>query len=191
MAFEALQDRWEHMAPRERVLMALLGATAVVCVFAFVGMTITRGLDRIDEGNDAARAALVSLAGHREVMAQQADTPAGPAIPAEAPSLSTYLDEIAGEVGVTVPSFQPQPTAQHGAYNQISMNIDLRDITIDELAEFMEKVETKNRTVVITNLRVEGSFRDKEKLRKASMTVTTWEKPAAKTPAGDGEESGT
>ena len=185
MALEILRDKWEHMEVRERKLLSLLGATGVFCVFAFIAMTIGDGLDAIDQANQERRDALDNL---QVLRIQKASVVKGPKVKIgkEAPSLSTYLEGIATEVGVSVPNYQPQPTQPQGKYEKISMNMDLREVTLLELAEFMEKVETNNKTVVITNLKIEKSRRDQEKLRKASMTVSTYRKA----PSGSGEGGG-
>lgn len=187
MAFEGLRDRWEHMTPRERTLMALLGVALVVTVFGVIGMTITDGLGDIADKNEARRDALQSLAVYRQQKAEgQGDTPKVK-IPREPVDLPAYLEDIAKEVGVEIPSYSPQPQGQRGSYDEIAVNIDLRELTVYELADFLEKVETRNRAVVITQLHVERSFRDEDKLRKASMTVATYAKKQA---GGDGGDSG-
>jgi hypothetical protein len=58
-----------------------------------------------------------------------------------------------------------------------------------ELAEFLERVETRNRAVVVTQLHIERSFREEGKLRKASMTVATYAKREAAAPT-EGEDGG-
>ena len=177
--FEGFRDKWEHMTPRERSLMALLGVSAVVVVFAFVGMTIREGLDEIAARNDARRDALDALEIYRAQKAQGTDDGPKISIPNEALDLPAYLEDIAKEVGIEIPNYQPQPQAQRGSYDEIAVNIDLREVTVQELADFMERVETRNRTVVVTQLRIERSFRDQDRLRKASMTVATFAKRAA------------
>jgi len=185
--FEALQDRWEHMTPRERRLMALLGVAFVVCVFAFVGMMIQGGLDDIEAENELRRDALAALAKHRREQLRPKDGPQVE-IRKEAVDLPTYLDGIAREVGIEIPNYNPQPTDARGAFNVISTNIDVRDVTVDELSSFLEKVETRDRTVVITSLSIERSFRKEDELRRAAMTVTTYER--AKKKQGEGKDEG-
>jgi len=188
--FEGLRDKWEHMTPRERSLMALLGVALIVTVFAVVGITIRDGLDGIEARNERRRDALDALVTYR---AQKAEGPAdGPTvkIPAEAVDLPAYLEDIAKEVGVAIPNYQPQPQVQRGDYDESAVNIDLREITVQELADFLERVETRNRAVVVTRVHVERSFRDQERLRKASMTVATYAKRAIVVDSDEGEESG-
>lgn len=186
--FEGLRDRWEHMTPRERSLMTLLGVSAVVVVFAFVGMTIGSGLDSIAQRNDRRREALQALEVYRAQKAQGQDDKPKVKIPAEPVDLPAYLEDIAKDIGVEIPSYQPQPQVQRGSYDEISVNIDLREITVHELAAFLERVETTNRAVVVTQLHLERSFRDDERLRKASMTVATFAKRGSAPGAAEGGE---
>jgi hypothetical protein len=184
------------MAPRERGLFGLLAMTAVICVFVLVGMTIRDGLGDIAERNQDIRDALALLDVHRQRLAEPREEPVVQ-IGTTAPSLCTYLDEVKTQVGVSIPSCQEQTGLPKGGFDVLTANIDLREVTVYELADFLEKVETTNRTVVVTNLRIEKSFRDPDKLRKAAMTVTTFKRSAATVPAagagggaagGEGEE---
>ena len=193
---EGLRDRWEHMAPRERRLMALLGVTGVITVFAFIGMIIGDGLDSIEGKNQERRDALDALEVHRARAAEPSQAPKIE-IHDEALDLPVYLSTIAGELQISIPGYSPQPTVTRGAFDEISTSIDLREVTLDQLSQFLERVETSDRTVVVTALHIERSFRDQDKLRKASMTVTTYvkkpkageEKPA-EAAAPEAEEGG-
>jgi type II secretory pathway component PulM len=190
MAFEALQDRWEHMTPRERRLMALLGVAAVITLFVFVGRTIWGGLDEIDQQNEVRRDALRALEVYRAQQALGVDDQPDVVIPAEPVDLPAYLEDIANEVGVEIPSYSPQPQGSRGNFDEIAVNIEVREITIQQLATLLEKIETKNRAVVITELHIERSFREDDKLRKAGMTVTTYARSGGQpgpAPAGAAE----
>jgi hypothetical protein len=181
MAFEGLRDRWEHMAPRERTLLRLLAVTFVVCAFGFVGFMIRDGLRSIEGRNQEMRDALEAIQQHR---ARETDAVATPQveIPAKAPSLATYLEEIAAEIKVTIPNYDEQPAQVRGGYRHLSMNISLANVDLYQLGQFMELVETRKPAFVITNLHVEGkSFREPDKLKKATMTVTTYEKVSGET----------
>lgn len=189
MAFEGLRDRWEHMTPRERTLMALLSVALVVTVFAFIGQTIWGGLDGIAAKNDERREALRSLEVYRLQKAQGTDDGPTVKIPKEPVDLPAYLEEIGKEVGVEIPRYSPQPQVTRGSFDEIAVNIDIREITVEELADFVERIETRNRAVVVTQLHVERSFREEGKLRKASMTVATYAKREV-TVEGEGEGEG-
>lgn len=193
MALEGLRDRWEHMTPRERTLMAFLGVALVVTVFAFIGQTIWGGLDDIAAKNDERREALRSLEVYRIQKAQGTIDAPKVTIPKEPVDLPAYLEEIGKEVGVEIPTYSPQPQVTRGSFDEIAVNIDIREITVQELADFIERVETRNRAVVVTQLHVERSFREEGKLRKASMTVATYAKREVVDDAegeGDGDGEG-
>jgi len=138
VAFEGLRDRWEHLAPRERTLLGVLGIAAVVCVFAVVGMTIKQGLDEIEARNQEIRDALVAL---ETIRARKMEVDEGPKvnIPAKAISLCTYLDKIKEEVGVTIPNCKTQTAVPRGSYQETSVDIYLRDVNVYELADFLQK----------------------------------------------------
>jgi hypothetical protein len=170
------------MTPRERRLLVLLGVAVMFTVFAAIAATIRSGLAEIEARNELRRDALRALDIFRQQKAQPDDGPQVP-IPDEAPGLVTYVDAIAKEVGVEVPRYEQPPSQSRGTFNEVTVELELREVTIYQLADLLEKIETRNPAIAITSLSIERSFRDDDKLRKAAMTVTTWER-AKQAPAG-------
>lgn len=183
-----LQERWEAISPREQRLIMVLGITFVVVIFAFIGMQISKGLNAIAERNESTRLALRALAAYR--LSKQ-EPQAGPQveIPDEPEKLNTYLEGIAGEVGITIPEFIPvNPTTRNG-YTETSRRIELRRVTIQELKDFLHKVETRSQVVVIQSMEIKRQLRDKDKL-DVTMVVATYSKAAPESKDKDkpGEE---
>jgi hypothetical protein len=167
------------MTPRERSLMALLGGAFVLTGFLFIGMTIRDGLNTLEEENAQRREALAALEVYRAKKAAGAANTPEIQIANEARDLPSYLEEIAKEVGVKIPEYSPQPQVPRGAYVEISNNIELSDVTLAEAANFMEKVETRDRTIIISEVRLERSSREEGQLRAVRMKITTFEKAKA------------
>ncbi len=170
---EKLQDRWDGLAPREQGLMLLLAATAVVFLLVFFARSIAGGLDHIDEGNGDMRKTLEILADYRVTHAQRQASANQVEIPSEAVKLQSYLENIANDVGITIPGFKPQsPTTRAGVVKS-STRIDLRGLAVGELGEFMEKVESGSPVVIIESLDIRRQFSNKDKL-DVNMVVTTY-----------------
>jgi type II secretory pathway component PulM len=185
-SFEQLRDRWERLAPRERRLVALLGVTFVVFVLAWVSFIIQSGLGGISSRNDQAREALSALQDYRAAEAARA-AGGGPdvVIPDEAIELESYLEGIANQTGVSIPSYGSQRPEEVGDYTEVSTKIEIEGISIYELKDFLQQIETKSKLVVIKSLHVEQSFRDEEKL-DVDMVVATYERRAKGSDKGDG-----
>lgn len=170
---DSLRERWERITPREQKLVILLGLTAVGIALALVGFAISDGLSAREAKNKRTRHALSLL---REVRAAGADrsvdTPQVK-IPDQPTELESYLEEIGKEVGVPIPGYSPRPKATKGKFTEVSTRIEVRGITILELKDLLEQIETKSKVVVVTNLHVKRHFRDMDKL-DVDMVVSTF-----------------
>ncbi len=193
-AVERAKEWWEGKAPRERRLLAALAATLVVCVLAWVGMSIRSGLRAIEAKNQDARNALVALERQREVQATKVETRPKVAIPDAALALDSYLDPIIKEVGLESPTYPaPKETAKGtppGSVTEVSIKVSLKELTILQLKDLLEKVETGNPLVATTELHVKKSFRDPEKL-DVDFTVVTYYKKKAGVPGAAGAAGAT
>jgi hypothetical protein len=187
-SMERLRDRWEQISPREQRLILALGITFVVVVLFILGRGITGGLDTLDEKNQKARATLRVLHDYRQNMGSGAAETKEVKLPDEPVKLQSYLEGIAGEVGITIPGFNPQAdTAKEGVVTS-STRFQIRGLTLQQLTDFLEKVETKSPHVVVQSLDIKRDFRDKEKL-DIDVLVTTYAN-AKKSAEGEGEGEG-
>jgi type II secretory pathway component PulM len=186
MAFDGLRDRWERMAPRERKLVTLLGVTFVVCIIGWVGLTVTDGLDAIEKRNRQARAALSALETYRASGAGRAGREAAVEIPPQPIELSTYLDEVVREIQAQSPAYPSPKQTERGKYVESAMRVTLKDLTIFQVKDLLEKLESKSKVVVIRELKVKRSFRDREKL-DVDLSLSTFHEPGKAAPEAQGE----
>jgi hypothetical protein len=183
-AVERAKDWWEGKAPRERRLLAALGATVIICLFAWVAMSIRGGLRTIETKNQDSRDALVAIDRHRVIMANQATQKPVVTIPEVQVALDSYLDPIIKEVGLESPTYPAPKEEQKGANTQVSIKVTLKELTIYQLKDLLEKVEMQNPVVAVTELHVKKSFRDPEKLDVDFTVVTFYKKKAGGEAAG-------
>ena len=180
---DRLRERWERITPREQKLVKLLGATAVGIVLALVGFSINDGLHAREVKNDQTRRALALLRDVRAAGAQRDLDMPHVKIPDEPVELESYLEEIGKEVGVAIPGYSPRPKATKGKFTEVSTRIEIRGINILELKDLLEKIESKSKVVVVTNLHIKRHFREEDKL-DADMVVSTFYREAGKTEGG-------
>ena len=190
--FDDLSDRWERTSVRERRLVVLLGLTGVLCAFGYVGFLISDGLSSIAEKNSKVRAALRTLDENRDEFLAQKSHPVDSAavIGDEAPALATYLEAIANEVGVQIPESQERPPTAKGKFHERAIELKLRGVKLEQLAQFLKLVETRSATVVTQRLFVKPQFSDHEKM-DVELTIATFERAkAAREGQKDGQKDG-
>jgi type II secretory pathway component PulM len=177
--FERIREWWERITPRERKLALLLAASAIVTVFVLVGLKISDGLADMRDHNAAMHDALRNLAEHRDVL-EEAKTKATTAVEQidnEAEPLATYLESIEGEVGVKISNVTSEKVVDKGSkFREKSVQVTLYDVTLEKLATFLERIETKSQIVVTQRLFVKRSSSVKERLDRVELTVATYER---------------
>jgi hypothetical protein len=174
------------MQQRERRLVLALGVTVIVCLFLWVGFTIRDGLGSIEDKNQTTREALLSLAQHRATGANKTAT-TEVVIPDEAIKLSRYLETIIKELGLKSPTYPQEKETTKGGYTEISFTIRMDELTVFELKDLLEKIETRNRAVVVRDVKIKRKVRDQEKL-DVTLTVATFKKASEKSKDKDKDE---
>jgi type II secretory pathway component PulM len=175
---DTLRDRWDGISPRERNLVVLLGASFVVCVIVYLALSIHVGLSALEGRNARTRRALLTLADLRargELNASQNDTTE---IPSEPVKLESYLTKAASKVGITIPSYNPRPsTTTKSGFAVHAGQVELRELTITQLKDLLEAIESDSKVVVITAMTVSRNFRDKQKV-DLKLDLATYSKPS-------------
>ena len=178
---DRIRDYWERLGPRERRLGGLLAVVLVVCLLGYAGFAINDGLNDLERKNDEARALLSSLEAHRDDLAadkgKQGD--AVGLIGEEAQPLSTYLEKIGGEAGVTIKNQTDRPIQIKGKFQELATQIILFDLSIDQFGKFLRGIETTSPIVVTRHLVVKRSIMQKEKLDRVEITVATYQRAKA------------
>jgi type II secretory pathway component PulM len=192
--FDRLRDMWERLGPRERRLGALLGVVVVVCGVLYVAFMIQDGLHDLERHNDDTRAILATLNNRREELiearSKQGETTA--MIAEEHTALPTYLEKIAGEVGVQIRAQTAKPTVARGKFHEHALQVTLFDLSLEQLAKLLRGIETQSPVVVTQRVQIKRSALQKEKLDKVDLTIVTYsraaaaKKPAAAAPAEGG-----
>jgi hypothetical protein len=188
---QALRDKWERLSQRERAMVSALGITFVVLMTMLVAFLVTDGLSSMDERNSDMRQALRDLDTQRDSYlrarnkVQALDSRLGrPPI-----QLQGFLEQAAKDSGFEIPESKDQPPTPAGKkYVEHSADIQLRDVTLEQLTSFMRKVEGGENLVVITalNIRVRD---DKHQKLDVAMSISTFERDTSKSGAKKGDKS--
>jgi general secretion pathway protein M len=190
MALERLQERWDQITPRERALISIGGAVIVAAILIFSIVTIQKRLSSLSEKNESTRLALLALSRHRETLLTEGPADAQRQITADAPKLDSYLDEIINELKLQSPAYPSRKENPKGEYVEVSMDIRMpKPLTIFELKDLLERIESKDPKVVVRELNIRRNFTDKSKV-DVSLVIATYKKPAAKDKEKDKEGEG-
>ena len=188
-ALDRAKEWWETKAPRERKLVLALGATLLICTVGWVAMTIRGGLSGIEKKNDQSREALAAIDMQRILKQSQGAGQPVVTIPDTPVALDTYLDGIITEIGLKSPTYPAPKETQKGSTVELTIHVALQDLTINQLKDLLEKIETQNPVVVVTELHVKKNFGNKENV-DVDFTAATYHKKAAGGGAGTGGGAG-
>ena len=182
------RDFWDRISPRERRLVVIGAIVAPITLALWLGFAIHDGLDAMEQRNNKTRKALVVVEDMRargQTHTAGDDTIATMGV--EPLSLDTYLTNAAKKAHFDMKStITPhQPVTKNGfVTNTSSVTID--KMSIAEVKDFLQAIETDSKAVAITHLELRRDFRDKDKL-SATIEVSNYSKePPAKTEAGSG-----
>lgn len=183
--FDRLRDRWEQMPPRERRLVTILVSTVLVGVAFYVALGIRDGLVDLEKRNQDKREALRAIQLYRTGGA--ARTRSLVEIPAEADvvKLDRYIDGIIQKEGIESPRYPQPKDSKKGKYIERTFKLSLPKLTINQLKNFLEKLETGSKVVIVKELHVKVNFREKEKL-DVDLVVATYFKPDKSSKDGEG-----
>lgn len=177
---EGLREKWDAITPRERGLVVLLGVAFVVVVIGLVGFRIDDGLDRISKKNADMRYALQELKSYRanESRMEASSAAQQVQIGTKPLKLDDYLFGIADEVGITIPKVDRPNETKKGKFMERSTKISLRGLNIEQVKDLLQKIETRSKAVVVTDLHIRRHFRKNDQLN-VQLTVATYYRRAA------------
>lgn len=160
-----LSERLSRLEPRERRLLGILGGVFGALVFLAVPIGIAASVHARASENEQLREAITSIDDARERVAKvQASREAVTRRYASpAPTLASFLAQIARDVQIEIPESQDRQAVPHGKrYTERSTKIMLRKAGMLKLIHLMEKIETSGHPVTISalNIRKRGTEPD-------------------------------
>ena len=95
-------------------------------------------------------------------------------------ALQGFLEQVAKEAGVEIPESNEQPPQPAGKqFTARSVDLRLKQVTLESLAKFLRGIETGPNLVVVTGLNIRTRD-DKHQDLEVEMTVTTWDRVSEK-----------
>ena len=194
-ALSTVRGAFAGLSPRERRL--LLGLAAVFCALVFLGFWVwsKRRLDAIDRDRadivealrviQRARPRIAARNQRRDVMLAHYRN--------RAPPLTSFVEEQAHAANVQVAEAQDRPLTPAGAhFTERSISIRLRQVSLEQLADFFDRIEVATFPVAITSVRIRRRFGEADKYDVDDMVIATFDRTASATATttGGGRSTG-
>jgi len=193
----ALTDKasefWARISPRERRLVVLAAIAVPLTIAIWLGLAIHDGLDAMAARNNKTRKALEALTDMRargQTHEQIDDVVA--TMGTEPLSLDTYLSNAAKKAKFELKStITPRQPVTHNGFVTNTSTLTLDKMTMEQLRDFLQEIETASKTVAITHIDMRRDFREKDKI-DVNLEVSTYskEKPAAQGSGAGGSDTG-
>lgn len=182
----ALGAAFTKMTDRERKLVMLTAAVAVLLVVAGLGWSISNSITKREKGIAARTeeiAQLEALRGEYEGATARQKAAETRIKSAATTSLFTLMQKSAGEVGLSLADLNERRLpVKDSDLTEVTVDVNLKEISIDKLTTFLEKIEgrTAGGVVKVTKLKAKTRL-DNPDMLEVGLTVSTW-----RGPAGDG-----
>jgi type II secretory pathway component PulM len=182
------RDFWDRISPRERRLVVIGVIVAPITLALWLGFAIHDGLDSMEQRNEKTRKALTVV---EDMRARGQTRAAGDDVIAtmgtEPLSLDTYLTNAAKKAHFDMKStITPHQAVTKNGFVTNTSSVTIDKMSIAEVKDFLQAIETDSKAVAVTHLEVRRDFRDKDKL-SATIEVSNYSKePPAKSDTGSG-----
>jgi hypothetical protein len=180
------------MSARERrlaaaMLLVMVGMGLFLAIY-FVRSSIADIESEYEEGADILREVAANEANYLAKQREQSRSKKarGKPIP-----LRTLVDNVADEIGVTVPDVKEIPDKTHpGNWIEHAVDLSIRSVGLQDMTRFMEAVEDYRRRfpIAITKLKIRKRRGGEDSFDVQEMMISTYEQVAA--PADATEQAG-
>ncbi|MBV8760909.1 MAG: type II secretion system protein M [Deltaproteobacteria bacterium] len=178
-------DFWARISPRERRLVLIAAVAVPLTIAIWLGLAIHDGLDAMAGRTQKTRKALDALADLRargQTHEQVDDVVA--TMGTEPLSLDTYLSNAAKKAKFELKStITPRQPVTRNGYVTNTSTLTLDNLTIDQLRDFLQEIESGSKVVAVTHLDMRRDFRDKDKI-DVNLEVSTYSKEKPAQPEG-------
>jgi type II secretory pathway component PulM len=178
-ALSTVRGAFAGLSPREKRLLIALSAVFVTLLFLGFWMWSKRRLDAIDNERadmvealrfiQRSRPRIAARTQRHEAMLARYRT--------KAPPLTSYVEEQAHAANVQVAEAQDRPPTPAGPrFTQRSVSIRLRQVSLEALADFFERLDSAAFPVAISSVRIRRRFGEANKYDIDDLVITTWDR---------------
>jgi len=169
-----------RLQPRERTLVlafvVMAFATVLALLFFFRGLKLNELEDGVTDLREGIELAYSQGGVYQRKAAQKQQRESR--ITSESLLLTTAVEDAAQQVGISARNQQLlAPVDLKDGLRKSEVEFDLRGVTLQQLVDFIAKLETNPKHVVVTeNLLVRSPSSTEDRLN-VDLTLATWERP--------------
>lgn len=182
--FANMGQAFSRLTERERRLVLVTSAVAVVFILGLGSALVSSALEKREKRVAMRRDEIAQIESLREKYQEAVATEDRNKrrITGNTASLFSLMQKSAGEVGLSLTDLNERrsPVKDAADITEVTVDLNLKEITVDKLDTLLEKIEGKRAdgVVKVTKLKVKTRF-DNPELLESSMTVSTWKGAAA------------
>jgi len=171
-----LKGSLERLSTRERLMLGGLASAFVVGVIVVLSYIIVSGLEELEEKNTATRQALRELSLNRGCYLEHRNRVAQlEARLSRTLELNRFVETAASAVGVSIAESSEIAPVDVDHYTQRGVEIKLRKVKIEQLAQLIKELEGSPQIVQITQISVTTRWNQHIDL-DVEMVVSTFER---------------
>lgn len=177
-SFSGVMGALSRMSDRERKLVGLTGIVAALMIFGGAFWWVDKTLDgkarRVKEMNETLQQVLALEGQYKEAEARERQN--ATRLRTNRVSLFSELQKAAGQLGLTLNDLnERQVPVKDSSITEVSVEVNLKQVSIDKLNLFLEKIEGKSSGGLVKILKLKVKTRhDDPELLDVNMTVATW-----------------
>ena len=176
---ERLLTIWDNFAPRERMLLSVLGA-ALVGTLVFVA-----GVRPVLSAREASRARVEAAENELEMMvrlrreyeeinARLASVEQRIRENQDRRNTLTLIEALASAAAVKIDSMEERSSPDNDQYRETRVEVSLKDVSLTQIVSLLHNIEASPRQFSIKGLRIK-TRPDKDDLLEVAFTVSSFE----------------
>lgn len=176
---EQIRAAWKSLAPRERLLLSIVGVFGGVFVFYFVALSpFLAAQGRASEASltaDSQLAAMIRLRREYDTAeAQLAAVEDQIRGNRDQRNVLTLLEALAKESGVSVEAMKDRRGGSNETYREQRVEVSLKKVTLEQAVRYLHSIESAERPFSIKSLRMKTRA-DASKLLDVTFSVSSFE----------------
>ena len=173
-----LQEAFSRMSARERKLVIVTALAAAIFVLGGIGLWTNSALSSREKRVQLRKEQLAQILAYegRYKDAERKEKRSAERLKRNTITLFSHLNKGAQELGLSLNDLneRKKPLRDTGI-EQISVDVNLKKVSIDLLGKFLEKIESKSSRGLVKILKLKVTTRhDNPELLDVKMTVATW-----------------
>ncbi len=174
-----LEDFWQGLAPRERILVGGAGAALGVSLIAFAVVMPVLGLaDDAAQRVETAENQIVAMQRlqreHSEIEARLRRVEDRIRNQQGRRNINTVLETLARQSQVAIKSMDPRQASSDERYQETKVEVKLEKVSLEQAVKYLHNIEVSDRQLSVKSLRVK-TRKDQSKLLDVTFTVSSFD----------------